>query len=137
MTAPSSTALATRVLRLRLKDRHAQQLRALACDVNLVWNYCNELSAKVFERERRFIGAFELQRHLNGASREGLSVGSAVFQQVADEYVTRRRQHRKVRLRWRVSNPKRSNLQPGLDTVQGPLARLPRRPGHVPGHPAV
>jgi len=49
-------ALATRVLRLRLKDKHAAALRAMARDVNLVWNYCNELSAKVFERERRFIG---------------------------------------------------------------------------------
>jgi putative transposase len=48
--------------------------------LNFVWNYCNGLSAKVLERERRFLGAHEMQKYLNGASKEGLSVGSAVFQ---------------------------------------------------------
>lgn len=27
----------------------------MAADVDFVWNYCNELSLKVLERERRFI----------------------------------------------------------------------------------
>ena len=109
-SAPSDTAHATRVLRLRLKDRHADALRAMARDVNLVWNYCNELSTKVFQRERRFIGGFELQKYLNGASKEGLGVGSAVFQEVADEYARRRRQFKKVKLRWRVSRGARRSL---------------------------
>lgn len=43
----------SRVLRLRLKDKHAPALRAMATDVNLVWNYCNKLSAKVLDREGR------------------------------------------------------------------------------------
>jgi hypothetical protein len=29
----------------------------MARAVNLVWNYCNELSGKIFDRERRFAGA--------------------------------------------------------------------------------
>jgi transposase len=82
----------------------------MACAVNLVWNYCNDLSLQVLRRENRFIGAHELQRFLNGASREGLAVGSAVFQQVAEEYVTRRAQHRKSKLRWRVSYGARRSL---------------------------
>jgi len=32
----------------------------MARDANLIWNYRNELSAKVFERERRFIGAYRV-----------------------------------------------------------------------------
>ena len=104
---------AVRVLRLRLKDKHARVLREMASAVNLVWNYCNELSTKILEREGRFVGANELQRYLNGASREGLAVGSAVFQQVAEEYATRRRQFKKRQLRWRVSNPKRANYSLG------------------------
>ncbi len=103
-------ALATRVLRLRLKDKHAAALRAMARDVNLVWNYCNELSAKVFERERRFIGAYELHQYLAGASKEGLGVGSVVFQEVAEELVRRRRQFKRVKLRWRVSRGARRSL---------------------------
>ncbi|MDK2658650.1 RNA-guided endonuclease InsQ/TnpB family protein [Cupriavidus consociatus] len=99
-----------RVLRLRLKDKHASALSAMAREVNFVWNYCNELSYKIFERERRFASGIELQRYLNGASKEGLGIGSAVFQQIAEEYATRRRQHRKVKLRWRKSGGARRSL---------------------------
>ena len=55
-----------RTLRLRIKDKHAKFLGALAYDVNQVWNFCNELSAKVFERERRFMSGFDLQKYTNG-----------------------------------------------------------------------
>lgn len=99
-----------RVLRLRIEDKYRPVLAEMARAVNLVWNYCNDLSMQVLRRESRFIGAHELQSYLNGASREGLAVGSAVFQQVAEEYVTRRRQHRKSRLRWRVSFGARRSL---------------------------
>lgn len=61
----------------------------------------NDLSLQIFRRERRFASGIELQRYLNGASKEGLAVGSAVFQQIAEEYATRRKQHRKLKLRWR------------------------------------
>jgi len=52
--------IGTRVLRCRLKDKHSKFLAAQAREVNLVWNYCNELSVKVFEREHRFISAYEI-----------------------------------------------------------------------------
>jgi hypothetical protein len=99
-----------RILHLRVKDKHARGLEEMACAVNFVWNYCNELSMRVLEREGRFIGAHELQRYLNGASREGLAVGSVVFPQIAEEYVTRRVQSHKRRLRWRVSGGARRSL---------------------------
>jgi putative transposase len=111
--APASTDTSTRVLRLRLKDKHAADLREMASAVNTVWNYCNNLGMQVLDRERRFMTGFDFQKYLNGASKEGLAVGSAVFQQVAEEFATRRRQFGKRRLRWRVSNPKRSNYSLG------------------------
>lgn len=103
----------TRVLRFRLKDKHAARLRAMAQEVNFVWNYCNDLSQQVLRREHRFMGAFEMQKYLSGASKEGLGIGSAVFQQVAEEFVTRRRQFKKSKLRWRISNPKRADRSLG------------------------
>lgn len=106
----SNPSHANRVLTLRLKDKHAAQLRVMARDVNLVWNFCNELSAKVFERERRFIGKYELHEYLAGASKEGLGVGSVMFQEVAEELVRRRRQFKRVKLRWRVSRGARRSL---------------------------
>lgn len=112
-SAASAPATSTRVLRVRLKDKHAARLREMAAAVNTVWNYCNDLGMKVLDRERRFMTGFDFQKYLNGASKEGLAVGSAVFQQVAEEFATRRRQFGKRRLRWRVSNPNRSNYSLG------------------------
>jgi putative transposase len=54
--------LSTRVLRLRLKDRHATFLREQAYHVNQVFNYANELGFKVWQREHRFIGSDEITR---------------------------------------------------------------------------
>jgi Putative transposase DNA-binding domain len=54
----SRATAAIRVLRLRVKDKHAPWLAGLAREVNTVFNYCNELSAKVFERERRFLSGY-------------------------------------------------------------------------------
>lgn len=99
-----------RVLRVRIKDRHAAALDEMARAVNFCWNYCNELSMKILEREQRFVKSAELQRYMAGASKEGLAVGSAVFQQVAEEFVTRRAQHKKRRLAWRKSRGVRRSL---------------------------
>jgi hypothetical protein len=46
-------------VRLRLKDKHAQFLGALAREVNFVWNYCNELQLRTFSRERRFLSGYD------------------------------------------------------------------------------
>ena len=107
-TAPKVRSV--RVLRVRLKDKHVVELRAKARAVNMVWNYANDLSMKVLDREGRFIGAFEMQSYLNGASAEGLCIGSAVFQQVAEEFVTRRKQFKKRRLAWRKSGGSKRSL---------------------------
>tara|TARA_B100001105_G_scaffold150248_1_gene120564 strand:- start:3296 stop:4570 length:1275 start_codon:yes stop_codon:yes gene_type:complete len=110
VAAPKTSANRVRVLRFRIKDKHRDWLSAAAREVNFVWNYCNDLSSKVFERERRFMSGYDLQAYLNGASKAGLSIGSPVFQQVAEEYATRRRQHKKVRLAWRKSGGARRSL---------------------------
>jgi hypothetical protein len=47
----SNDRRAIRVLHLRVKDKHAAWLSNLAREVNFVFNYCNDLSIKVFERE--------------------------------------------------------------------------------------
>jgi hypothetical protein len=60
MNGASSTK--TKVLRLRLKDKHSNLLNDLAREVNFVWNYCNELQITMFNRERRFLATG--RRHL-------------------------------------------------------------------------
>jgi len=100
----------TRVLRLRIKDKHASWLRAQAREANFVWNFCNELSARVFERERRFIGAYELQKYTDGATKEGLGLHSHTVQEIGQEFCRRRAQFKKVKLRWRASGGTRRSL---------------------------
>ena len=60
----------TRVLRLRLKDKHARALRERAYWVNQVWNYCNDLSFKVLRREHRFLSGFDFAPYLKALERK-------------------------------------------------------------------
>src|SRR5712671_3096195 len=96
----SSRPTAKRVLRLRVKDKHASWRSGLAREVNTVFNYCNELSLKVFERERRFLSGFDFWPFLKGVTRGDCALHLPVqaVQEIAEEYARRRRQHRKVRL---------------------------------------
>ncbi len=103
-------ALTTRVLRLRLKDKHDKHLSELARQVNFVWNFCNEHSLKVLQRENRFCSAYDIHPYLAGAAKEGLALHSQTVQAIADEYVTRQRQFKKRQLRWRVSFGARRSL---------------------------
>jgi putative transposase len=100
----------TKVLRLRLKDKHAKFLRDLAGEVNFVWNYCNELQITMFNRERRFLSGYDFAKFTRGATKEGLRLHSQTVQAIAEEYATRRRQFRKVRLKWRKSTGRRRSL---------------------------
>lgn len=113
MPNPPAADISTRVLRLRLKDKHTPWLCARAAEVNFVWNYCNETSRKVLEREQRFISAYELDALTAGATKEGLTLHSQTVQAISAEYATRRRQFKKRQLRWRVSNRKRANYSLG------------------------
>jgi putative transposase len=101
-----------RVLHLRVKDKHAAWLSSLAREVNCVFNYCNDLSIKVFERERRFLSGFDFWPFLKGATcgECGLQLPVQAVQEIAEEYARRRRQHRKIRLAWRSSRGARRSL---------------------------
>ena len=87
----SSVLYTTRTLRLRLKDKHDDFLREQARDVNVVWNYCNEMSFKIIQREGRFCADFDLNKRTAGATREGLSLRSQSVPAISKEYVTRGR----------------------------------------------
>jgi IS605 OrfB family transposase len=100
----------TRVLRLRLKDKHAPLLRELAREVNFVWNNVNELSVKVWQREARFLSGYDFHPFTKGAGKAGLKLHSQTIQAIGEEYAVRRKQARKTKLRWRVSSGARRSL---------------------------
>ena len=104
MAKTVSSGAAIKTLQLRLKDKHSGFLRQQACAVNFAWNFVNELSAKHFDRKRAFLSAYDMQPYTKGAGAE-LGLHSQTIQAIQEEYVTRRKQFKRVKLRWRVSNP--------------------------------
>ena len=105
-----SQSKVVRVLRLRVRDKHATVLRDRAFWVNQCWNYCNETSFKVWQRERRFLSGYDLDKMTSGASKEGIPLHSQTIQAIGQEYATRRKQFQKVKLRWRNSGGARRSL---------------------------
>jgi IS605 OrfB family transposase len=109
LSLPTSKPV-VRTLRLRVKDKHAELLSAQAREVNFVWNYCNELSLKILQREGRFCSNADLDKLTAGATKEGLSLHSQTVQAISAELATRRKQFKKRRLSWRKSGGARRSL---------------------------
>lgn len=100
---------ATKTLKVRVRDKHAKVLRRQAAAVNLVWNYVNELSRRSILERHQFLSAYDLQKYTNGAGKL-LGLHSQTVQRVSAEYVTRRKQFRKLRLTWRKTHGVRRSL---------------------------
>ena len=104
----------TKTLRLRIKDKHARVLSAMARKVNQVWNFCNETSHRAIRERCQFLSGYDLQKLTNGFSKcEGILIGSPTVQQVCEDYAKARKQFKKAKLRWRVSNPQSSQYSLG------------------------
>ncbi len=94
-----------KTLKLRIKDKHCKMLDKIASEVNFVWNYVNDLSFKHLKRKGEFLSAYDIAKYTKGTSKE-CSLHSQTVQAVTEELVTRRKQFKKARLKWRVSNKK-------------------------------
>jgi IS605 OrfB family transposase len=106
----AALGVVTKVLRLRIKDKHASHLLAQSREVNQVWNFCNETSQMILRRENRFCSDYDLNHLTAGATKEGLSLHSQTLQAISNEYCTRRKQFKKAKLRWRVSRGAKRSL---------------------------
>ncbi|KAF1012426.1 MAG: hypothetical protein GAK29_04860 [Acinetobacter bereziniae] len=94
-----------KTLKLRIKDKHCKVLEQLASEVNFVWNYVNDLCFKHLQRKQQFFSAYDIAKYTKGTSKE-CNLHSQTIQAVTEELVTRRKQFKKAKLRWRVSNKK-------------------------------
>jgi len=103
-----------KTLKLRIKDKHSKSLCAMARDVNTVWNYVNELSNRSIREHGKWLSGYDLQKYTAGYTKcDDVGVVSGTVQLVCVEYATRRKQFKKTRLNWRVSNPKSSKYSLG------------------------
>lgn len=94
-----------KTLKLRIKDKHCKVLNQMASEVNFVWNYVNDLCFKHLQRKQQFFSAYDIAKYTKGTSKE-CNLHSQTIQAVAEELVTRRKQFKKAKLKWRVSNKK-------------------------------
>jgi putative transposase len=89
-------------IKLRLKDKHATELKRQARIVNFVWNYCNETQKKAVQADRKWLNYYDLCKLTAGASKE-LNICSQTIQQVCGIYNQSRSVSKKSWLRWRTS----------------------------------
>lgn len=117
-----------KTLKLRIKDKHAKTLLAMARDVNTVFNFCNETQYRSLRRycnrPRVWLSGFELQKLTAGFVKcDGVTVGSSTVKEVCDEFATRLKQFKKQRLNWRVSNRKSAKYSLGWVPFKGEAIR--------------
>jgi putative transposase len=113
-----------KTLKLRIKDKHASVLSQMAREVNQVFNFCNETSRRAIRERCQWLSGCDLQKLTAGFSKcGGVSMGSGTVQLVCAEYATRRKQFKKARLNWRVSNPKSSKYSLGWIPFKGGHAK--------------
>src|ERR1043165_499211 len=85
----------------RIKDSTSgMHLGKMAGAINYVWNFCNEVSLLAFRRDKTFLSAYDLHKLTAGTSKD-LRLSADTIQQVCTEYVTRRKQFKKIKLKWR------------------------------------
>ena len=109
LSAGYNYSVHTKTLKLRVRDKHCNELNQQARQINLVWNYVNELSSRCIKERGEFLSNFDIQKYTNGASKE-LGLHSQTVQCVSKEYVTRRKQFKKRQLNWRKSFGVRRSL---------------------------
>lgn len=85
----------------RIKDAStAKRLMAMARSVNFVWNYCNEISLYAIKNRSKLLSSIDLQKLTTGSLKE-IGLPSQTIQMVCQEYATRRKKAKKIKLRWR------------------------------------
>jgi putative transposase len=102
-----------RTLRLKVKAEGYAWLNAAAIEVNQVWNFANASSYKAsrpFSGRARWLTAFDLDKLTAGATECFERIGSETIQRVNAEFATRRKQFKRVKLRWRVSEGSKRSL---------------------------
>ena len=98
-----------KTLKVRVRDKHADILRAMSIEVNQVWNYCNDLNRHLYHQTQKYFSAFDLNYYLKGWSKtESELIGSSTIQETAAVLAKSTFQHKRVL--WRRSFGKRRSL---------------------------
>ncbi len=101
-------------LRLKVKANVYPWLNKAATEVNQVWNWANEVSLSAADRNKRaapkWLSGIDLINLSAGAAEYFDHIGADTIQKVCGEFATKRKQFKKVKLRWRTSFGSRRSL---------------------------
>ena len=103
----------TKTIHCKVRDECAGWLNKAAREVNAVWNYSNELHHKAYHNyhgKRTQQSAFDLNRYVAGCGEVFSHIGIDIAQCVNAELVTRCRQFKRSKLRFRKSFAPRKSL---------------------------
>lgn len=87
-------------LKIRIKG-NCKWLAKLANEVNFVWNYVNDLFFRNIQQRGKFLSAYDVDKYLVGATKEGLNLHIHTLQEIAFQYVVKRKMAKKHKLKWR------------------------------------
>ena len=109
---------AYKTLKQRIKDKHINVLLTLSRETNFVFNYVNNLSHEHTRRTSKFFSAFDIANYTKGCAgkdlgEDKLKLHSQTIQAISEQYVQSRKQFKKSRLNWRVSDRKSSRYSLG------------------------
>lgn len=95
----------------RIKKPSAKRrLLRLSRSANKVFNSCNELSIKELEQNNKFLSYFDLAKlHKGKEWAKDIGLNSQTTQAICKEYTIRRKQFKKKKLKWRVSDKKKKS----------------------------
>jgi hypothetical protein len=114
MNSPTNpVSIVVRTVRLKVKPETAAWLNDAASEVNAVWNWANQVSAKAarpFVGKPKWLSGFQLNNLSAGATEYFEKIGADTIQRVNGEYAVKRRTARRSALRWRVSRGARRSL---------------------------
>ncbi len=103
-----------KTIRMKVKRDAYAWLNAAAVEVNQVWNWANQVSADACDRNLRanakFLTGFDLTALTAGACECFSYINSDAINEVALQYVKKRREAKRCQLRWRVSSGPRRSL---------------------------
>ena len=83
-----------KTLKLRIRDKHADQLNRLSGSVNFVWNYVNDLSYKHLQKTGKFFSAYDLNEYTKGSG-ELVGLHSQTIQAINETHAKARKQFKK------------------------------------------
>lgn len=83
--------LATKTIKVHVKDKHVKLLSAQAAEEHFVWSHLNERSHRTISERGGFLSEYDLHPYTRGAGKE-LGLHSQSLQCIAKVHVTRRKQ---------------------------------------------